>query len=52
MIFANADNKKNHFTQWKNSATYYVKCKDKYDNEPAPNSCSIVASASRISQEA
>ncbi len=45
MIYAQADNKKNSFAEWKASNTYYVKCRDFYGNEPEPNRCSVVVSA-------
>ena len=32
----------NHFTDWNTNSNLYVKCRDKYKNEPLPNSCSII----------
>ncbi|MEK6897860.1 MAG: hypothetical protein AABX28_00715, partial [Nanoarchaeota archaeon] len=40
-----AINKINHFTDWKTSSDFYIKCKDVYGNQPAPNKCSIVIRA-------
>lgn len=36
--------------QWKSNAFYYIKCKDKYDNQPSANVCSIVANAIELTQ--
>ncbi|MEK6886205.1 MAG: hypothetical protein AABW88_00050, partial [Nanoarchaeota archaeon] len=33
----------NHFVDWDSSKSYYIKCKDEYGNQPAPDSCSIIA---------
>ena len=40
--------KKNNFAEWKPGVSYYIKCRDIYGNEPNPNECSIVASASQL----
>ncbi len=40
--------KKNHYTEWRPSINYYLKCRDNFGNEPAPNSCSMVVSATNI----
>ncbi len=40
--------KKNHYTEWRPNIVYYLKCRDDFGNEPAPNACSLVASASAI----
>jgi len=37
-----------HAAQWKASQTYYIKCRDDYGNEPSPNACSVIASASTV----
>ncbi|MAH03903.1 hypothetical protein CMI39_03915, partial [Candidatus Pacearchaeota archaeon] len=37
--------KVNHFVDWDTKKKLYVKCKDKYDNQPSPSQCSIVAKA-------
>lgn len=34
-----------HLVPWKPNEAYYVKCRDNYNNEPNPNACSIVVSA-------
>ncbi|MBS3091549.1 hypothetical protein J4217_03830 [Candidatus Pacearchaeota archaeon] len=39
-----------HAAEWKNNAYYYIKCKDKYENQPSPNACSIVVSAIELTQ--
>lgn len=33
---------RNHNTEWKLSRVYYIRCKDKYNNQPNPNTCSII----------
>ncbi len=35
------DNEEVHTAEWK-SQNYYIRCKDEYDNQPNPNTCSIV----------
>jgi hypothetical protein len=37
--------KVNHFADWDTKKKLYIKCKDKYDNQPSPSQCSIVARA-------
>jgi hypothetical protein len=32
----------NHNTEWKSSMNFYIRCKDKYNNQPNPNTCSII----------
>ena len=32
----------NQNTDWKPSRNYYIRCKDKYNNQPDPNTCSII----------
>ncbi len=51
MIYSNLDKKTNLYAEWKPSQVYYVKCKDKYDNQPGPNECSAVVSAVTLSGE-
>ena len=41
-------NQKSHYAEWKPNIAYYIKCKDGFGNEPAPNSCNIVASPTNI----
>ncbi len=31
-----------HFAPWDSKNTYYIKCKDRFENEPLPNACSII----------
>ena len=42
------DDRVNHIAEWEANTYYYIKCKDDYDNQPAPNSCSIIVSASSV----
>jgi hypothetical protein len=32
----------NHFTEWDTNSNFYIKCRDAFGNEPAPDACSIV----------
>ncbi len=32
----------NHYTDWKTKTTYYIKCRDEYNNIPNPDECSII----------
>jgi hypothetical protein len=36
-------NSKEHSVDWNTGNNFYVKCKDKFGNEPAPDECSIIA---------
>ncbi len=38
-------NSKEHFADWEEGKTYYVKCKDSNERQPLPNECSIVVRA-------
>ena len=31
-----------HETDWKTSSTFYIKCVDRYGNQPSPSKCSII----------
>jgi len=31
-----------HTTDWDTSSTFYIKCKDEFGNQPAPDGCSII----------
>lgn len=33
----------NHYTSWDTKKEYFVKCQDKFGNQPASNTCSIIA---------
>jgi hypothetical protein len=37
-----------HTTEWKLNQNYYIRCKDKYENQPNPNTCSIIARPSKL----
>ena len=37
-----------HAAEWKPNQALYIKCRDDYGNEPSPNSCTVVASATNI----
>jgi len=50
MSYINPDNKRALIGRWVNNAVYYIKCKDYYGNEPNPNECTLIASASQITE--
>src|SRR3989344_5786582 len=35
-----------HNAEWKININYYIRCKDKYNNQPNPNTCSIIVNPS------
>ena len=45
MIYSNPSIQTSLFAEWKSNVVYYIKCKDKYDNQPVSNQCSIIARA-------
>jgi hypothetical protein len=36
------ENEAIHSAEWKINQKYYIRCKDEYDNQPNPNSCSVI----------
>ncbi len=32
----------NHVTEWKPNKKFYIRCRDKYNNQPNPNTCSMI----------
>lgn len=50
MIYSDTDIEYNLYAPWKAGVTYYIKCKDKYGNEPAPNQCSVIASPIQLTK--
>ncbi len=48
LLYVTPSNKKAHYAEWQPNLAYYLKCKDSFGNEPAPNACSLVASATNI----
>lgn len=48
MIVLNSQQRFINAAPWKPQQSYYIKCRDLYGNEPAPNSCSLIARASNI----
>lgn len=32
----------NHNAEWRVNKEYYIRCKDQYDNQPNPNTCSVI----------
>ena len=37
-----------HSTDWVLNKNFYIRCKDRYGNQPSPNTCTIVARPSQI----
>jgi hypothetical protein len=35
----------NHYLNWNTKTNLYIKCKDKYENQPEPNKCTLIARA-------
>ncbi|MBX4196887.1 hypothetical protein KW805_04840 [Candidatus Pacearchaeota archaeon] len=50
-LLSTPSNKVAHFGPWKPGVTYYIKCKDLLGNEPSPNECSLIASATQIAKQ-
>lgn len=48
MIYSNPSIMNVHFAEWTPNLVYYIKCRDLYNNQPAPNECSIIASSSNV----
>ena len=48
MLYVSTSNKKSHYAEWKPNLAYYIKCRDIFENEPGPNTCSLVASATNF----
>ena len=42
---------KEHYTTWNTKTEFYIKCKDDFGNEPAPNKCSIIVRPFEIYEE-
>ena len=36
-----------HTSEWQLNKNYYIRCKDRYNNQPFPNSCSIIVRPSQ-----
>ena len=45
LLYISTSNKKSHYAKWEPNLVYYIKCRDVFDNELGPNTCSFVASA-------
>ncbi|MFA5856212.1 MAG: hypothetical protein WC867_02570 [Candidatus Pacearchaeota archaeon] len=43
-----SDDGEKHFAEWRNNQLYYIRCRDRYNNQPNPNSCSIVVRAYKM----
>jgi len=46
--YVSLDVKTKHFVDWKPGTRYYIRCSDRYGNEPNPDSCSIIARPTQI----
>jgi hypothetical protein len=42
---------KNHYAEWKTEQTYYIKCKDRFNNEPNPAECLITIRPYSLAEE-
>jgi hypothetical protein len=40
-----------HTSEWVLNKNYYIRCQDKYENQPNPNSCSIIIKPSDLTSE-
>lgn len=40
-----------HSSEWKTNQEYYIRCKDKYNNQPNPNTCSVIVKPFRMVDE-
>ena len=47
-IYSNPSIRNSHFAPWEANNVYYIKCRDDFGNQPAPNECGLVASAVNI----
>ena len=41
------EDSENHYAEWTYGTSYFIKCKDQYDNQPIPNVCSIIVRSAR-----
>ncbi|MGV8142883.1 MAG: hypothetical protein ACP5NS_04620 [Candidatus Pacearchaeota archaeon] len=48
LLYVSPSNKQAHYAEWQPNLVYYLKCRDEFGNEPAPNACNLVASATNI----
>ena len=48
LLYSNPSIKTSSYAEWKPGVTYNIKCRDTYGNEPSPNECSVIASASQL----
>jgi len=39
---------KSHNSEWNINQNYYIRCKDSYENQPNPNTCSIIVRPSKL----
>ena len=35
-------NDREHYSDWNSEKTFYIRCRDEYNNQPAPNECNII----------
>jgi hypothetical protein len=41
----------NHFSEWETNHNYHIRCKDEYNNQPNPNTCSIIVRPSELTAQ-
>ncbi|MBI3334683.1 hypothetical protein HYZ97_04295 [Candidatus Pacearchaeota archaeon] len=51
MEYSNIQTKNALFAPWKPGQTYYIKCVDKYGNQPTPDVCSVLVSPRQFAQQ-
>jgi len=44
------DNEQVHTAEWKVNQKYYIRCKDEYDNQANPNTCSIIVNPYAVAE--
>ncbi|MBS3099041.1 hypothetical protein J4462_02415 [Candidatus Pacearchaeota archaeon] len=48
MLIEDPTTKDSHFTEWDESKTYHIKCRDEQGNQPSPDQCNIIAKGSEL----
>jgi hypothetical protein len=44
-------NSNTHYAEWKTDQTYYIKCSDKFNNQPEPSECSMTIKPYKINED-
>ena len=48
MSHVNTERRRDHYAPWEPNVVYYIKCRDDFGNQPSPNACSLIASATSL----